>query len=124
MKQPTLQNGRARVLIAADDFTTAPAVPSVLTRKGFEVSNVATLADELEALAPAPDYIVLDLSLPDSDGAAVLRRVQRRNLPARVIVATAVNDADRLRDVQALAPHRMLRKAIDLVDLLSAIEKM
>jgi CheY-like chemotaxis protein len=116
---------RARVLIIDDDRTHASAIRSILTRKGCEVCATGTVADGVAMLASRPDYIVLDLMLPDGDGADVLRRVRELDraagAPPRVIVTTAVNDEARLREVLALQPHRLLKKPIDLVDLLGAI---
>lgn len=118
---------RRRILIIEDDHTHASALRSILTRKGYEVAAAVTLANGIAMLESSrPDYIVLDLMLPDGDGVEVLRRVRACERPdaPRVIVITAVRDAERLREVLALQPHRLLRKPIDLIDLLGAIEMM
>ena len=142
-----------RVLIVEDDDTNARALRSIFTRKGCDVLAVNTLKDALARLDGDADYIVLDLMLPDGDGAEILRRVRAieadraatreggaeggsngngggngaapagPNVP-RVVVMTGVSDAQRLREVQALRPHRLLRKPFDLVDLLGAIGMM
>jgi CheY-like chemotaxis protein len=87
----------------------------------------------MSMLVSRPDYILLDLMLPDGDGLEILRRVraQQADCPAggeggatRVIVTTAVSDPEMIRAVRDLQPHRLLRKPIDLVDLLSAIGMM
>ena len=109
------------MLIVEDDLVSASALRSILTRKGCEVSLATTLAGALPHLADPPDVILLDLMLPDGNGAEVLRRLRAADSPARVVVTTAVSDPTRLREVQALRPDRVLRKPIDVVDLLGAI---
>jgi CheY-like chemotaxis protein len=129
-----------RVLIVEDNHMSASALRSIFTRKGCDVAAVGTVKDALATLADGRrDYIVLDLMLPDGDGLEILRRVQSLygdrgkggeggasaapEVP-RVVVTTAVSDPEKLREVQALKPHRLLNKPIDLVDLLSAIGMM
>jgi CheY-like chemotaxis protein len=123
--QPT---PRTSVLIIEDQRMHALALRSLFTRKGCDVVGVAdTVKDGIAMLASRPDYIVLDLTLADGDGVEILKRVRasEREMPSpRVIVTTAVRDADRLREVLALRPHRLLEKPTDLVDLLRAIGMM
>ena len=120
---------RKRVLIVEDDRMNAAAMRSIFTRKGCDVTAVNTLQDAIAMLDGRRDYIVLDLVLPDGDGLEILKRVRaHQGEPAgscpRVIVTTAVSDEQRIREVLELQPHRLLKKPIDLVDLLSAIGMM
>jgi len=112
---------KCRVLIVEDDAVSASALRSILTRKGCDVLAVTTVADALPLLALPLDVILLDLMLPDGDGVAVLRELRRRNSTVRVVVTTALADPARLLEVRDLRPDRVLRKPIELVDLLDAI---
>jgi len=112
---------KCRVLIVEDDVVSASALRSILTRKGCDVLTVSTVADALPLLAHPLDVILLDLMLPDGDGAAVLRELRRRNSTVRVVVTTALADPARLLELRDLRPDRVLRKPIELVDLLDAI---
>lgn len=71
-----------------------------------------------------PDFVILDLMLPDGDGADILRDLRTSGSCAKVIVVTGISDAQRMRDVQALGPYRFVRKPFDIVDLLSAMNMM
>jgi DNA-binding response OmpR family regulator len=121
---PSAKRGRALILIVEDDANIGSALSSILTRKGCDVIHVRTLRDGLAALSRRPDHVILDLMLPDGDGIELLRGVRQGDANPRVVVTTALTDASRLRDVQLLRPHRILRKPLDLVDLLDAIGMM
>ncbi len=110
------------MLLVEDDLVSASALGTILRRRGFEVSHVTTIAAALEHLINRPDFIVLDLMLPDGDGAAVLRAVRNRRLASRVLVITAVNDPERLASVVACLPDALLQKPIDLPRMLSLMQ--
>ena len=109
---------KPRVLIVEDDAISANAMRAILVRRGFEAEVVSRVDDALIALHRRPDFMILDLMLPDGDGTQLLQYVRTNNLPTRVAVTTGVNDVDRLRLVQSLEPDGLLRKPIDLTHLL------
>ena len=116
-------DGRPIIAIIEDDRGTAGALRSIFTRKACEVSVAGTLVEGFALIERPVDYVILDLKLPDGDGIEILRRIKSDEKPVRVVVTTSVDTA-RLAEVQALRPHRILRKPLDLVDLLSAIGMM
>src|SRR3569833_2844820 len=77
------------VLLVEDDSIIRSALVKALTRAGHAVSAVGTAMDALREVAlHRPDIVVLDLGLPDVDGASALR-VMRGDSDVPVIVATA-----------------------------------
>ena len=109
------------MLIVEDELTSGSALRSILTRKGCDVAMALTLADGMRLLSDNVDFVILDLMLPDGTGTALLRRARDEFPGLKVAVTTAVSDAAELRNVAALQPHRLLRKPIQLVDLLGAM---
>jgi two-component system, OmpR family, response regulator len=103
------------MLIVEDDPSSRKALSRRYAARGWEVVTAATVADALAALdsGPPPDWLLLDLMLPDGDGEDVLRRVRADGLPTRVVVATGVGDRYRLRAVVALGPDAVMRKPLD-----------
>jgi len=79
-----------KLLLVEDD----PAISTTLQRS-FERSgmHVVTCADGARALdrwrASVPDVVVLDLSLPGTDGLEVLRAARAEGLPTPVLIVTA-----------------------------------
>jgi DNA-binding response OmpR family regulator len=77
------------VLLIDDDLAIREALARALDDAGFRVHTAATAMDALRWIsANQPDAVILDLGLPDLDGAAVLRMV-RGITSVPVIVATA-----------------------------------
>lgn len=77
------------VLLVEDDSIIRSALVKALSRAGHAVNPVGTAMDALREVAlHRPDIVVLDLGLPDVDGAAALR-MMRGDSDVPVIVATA-----------------------------------
>ena len=77
------------VLLIDDDLAIREALTRALDEAGFRVHTAATAMDALRWIsANQPDAVILDLGLPDLDGAAVLRML-RGITSVPVIVATA-----------------------------------
>ena len=78
-----------RILLVEDDDDIREALTRALTAQGVTVAAVARGADALGRLAEfGPDAIVLDLGLPDLDGADVLAMIRSLS-DVPVLIATA-----------------------------------
>jgi DNA-binding response OmpR family regulator len=111
-----------RVLLVEDDAVSASALAMILRRRGFEVTQVGTIAEGFNRLAEQPDFLILDLMLPDGDGQTILQHIRTQNLSTRVLVTTAASDPNRLRAVRDLKPDLLLLKPIDITRLLGMME--
>jgi DNA-binding response OmpR family regulator len=82
----------ATVLLVEDDHVVRGAMLRSLTDRGHTVHAVATALDALRRVAAeTPDLVVLDLGLPDLDGADALRML-RGITDVPIIIATARDD--------------------------------
>jgi diguanylate cyclase (GGDEF)-like protein len=85
-----------RVLLVEDSRTDAALVESLLEHSPaarFEVTLVGTLADGLAGLARrAPDVILLDLTLPDSERLQTYRAIRNRSPDVPVVVMTGLQE--------------------------------
>ncbi len=81
------------MLLVEDDPRVRRVLHLALQDEGYVVVEAATGDDGLRALeGSAPDVVLLDLMLPDTDGFAVCRRIRREsNVP--VIMVTARTDS-------------------------------
>lgn len=86
----------ARILLVEDDDAIRNALSRALTAQGVTVAAVARGADALGRLAEfAPDAVILDLGLPDLDGADVLAMIRSLS-DVPVLVATARDDEQQI----------------------------
>jgi DNA-binding response OmpR family regulator len=108
-------------LIVEDDLSSANALKRILAHRGFQVEAATTLAEAIPQLDGSIGGIILDLMLPDGDGIAVLHALRERHLNPRVIITTAVSDGERLHELQEFSPTLLLKKPINLAELLRAL---
>ena len=78
-----------RVLVVEDDREIRSMMQASLAVEGFEVQTAVSVSEASALLRHAlPDVVVLDLGLPDGDGADLVRELrQRHNLPVLVVSA-------------------------------------
>src|SRR4051812_38730876 len=100
---------RRQILVVEDDRTTCRLLAAIFAHLGWEVLIAPTVAEALASLDPPPDRILLALSLPDGDGAEVLRHVRSARLPTRVVVTTGYEPTSR-EAVRAWGPDAFLQK--------------
>jgi DNA-binding response OmpR family regulator len=110
------------VLVVEDDALIASSLVRALQANGYEARDVATVADALEAIdADRPDLVLLDLGLPDGDGAAVAVHAAREHPTMPVIVLTARDsEVDIVLGLEAGAVDYVI-KPFRLAELLARI---
>lgn len=109
-----------RVLIVDNDAATRRVLVKLLLAIGWEVAEAGSIAEGLALLDTAPNFLVIDLELPDGDGEEILRAIRTRGATPCVIVCSGVVDRERLRLVRQLGPHAVLSKPISHTALLAA----
>lgn len=81
----------AHILLVEDDEATRRSVVVNLTGHGYKVAEAADVRSAmLHWETSRPDVILLDLGLPDADGAVLIRRV-RRDATTPILVLSARN---------------------------------
>lgn len=86
---------RTRLLVVEDEQAIAVPLVEGLVREGFEV-ELATTGREAIAMAPTVDLVLLDLGLPDVDGADVCRAVRRVSQQPIIVVTARGEELDRV----------------------------
>ena len=120
------QPSAARVLFVDDDVSSRAGYLAYLTRQGFDVYPVESGEQALTVVSGwAPDVIVLDLGLPDTDGWEVARRLKASPKTAAVpiIALTGATLPHERASAMRAGCDRYLSKPCVPADLLRAIHQ-
>lgn len=94
--------GMASVLVIEDNEDNLELIRFILEAHGYRVDHAASgLEGVARALTLIPDFILLDIQLPDIDGEEVLRRIREqeagRHIPIIAVTSYAMSgDRERL----------------------------
>jgi CheY-like chemotaxis protein len=112
------------VLIVDDDARNRKLARDVLALAGFGTLEAAT-GEEAIAIAceQLPDVVLLDLRLPDLDGAEVVRRLKAARATAEipVVALTAVTGARQVLGAAGFAGY--VEKPFDVAELPSELRR-
>lgn len=92
-----MNNEAVSVLLIEDDeedYIIARRILTHSTEGRFSLTWAASLGEGLERLGPGIDVVLLDLSLPDSQGWETFERVHARAPGVAIILLTGLNDGD------------------------------
>lgn len=119
-------HGRSRrVLIVEDDLSSRYGLKSLLESEGYLVDEAGTLAEaDRITQGPGPDVVVLDITLPDGDGAEWLRLMQKkRPVEFPVIALTGMTADEDRRRIEQSGVCAILQKPVNLRLLFEALQE-
>ena len=97
-----MTTGGANLLLVEDDAETRRGMAAFLRARGHTVREAGAAGDALRQFESArPDLILLDLGLPDLDGATVVRRVRREATTPILIVSARDREEDKIAALDA-----------------------
>lgn len=120
----TTQGGQ--VLIVEDDQDVSDAVTDSLRDAGYGVTATVngTLAiGALQASDDLPGLILLDLMMPEMDGAEFLQEIKKDPRLAGLPVVLMTADGHAHKKATAMGADAGLRKPVQLKDLLATVAK-
>src|SRR6476661_7439865 len=110
-----------QILVVEDDESVAAGVLEGLTRAGFQASHVGDGAAALaEVRAASPDFVLLDLGLPDMDGTDVCRAIRALTLIPIIVVSARDEEIDRVLALE-LGADDYLVKPFGMRELIARI---
>lgn len=116
-----------RVFIAEDDADILDLIRIRLGTSGYVVSYERDGAAALRTIAKSPpDAIILDVSMPEIDGFAVLQALKARRATADipVMMLTARNAPDDVRRAIAMGAKDFLAKPFDQTQLVQRVGRL
>ncbi|QRP49151.1 response regulator transcription factor [Amycolatopsis sp. FDAARGOS 1241] len=116
-----------RVLIADDHAIVRTGLAQLLITAG-DLELVGSAGDGEEAVALAaqlsPDVVLMDLSMPGTDGAAATARIVAANPAAHVLVLTSFSDRTRILDALRAGAEGYLLKHSEPEVILAGIREV
>jgi CheY-like chemotaxis protein len=121
------RNGsRHTVFVVEDDPTLLKLVGEVLSGEGF-LTRFARNRNEINAefnKQPLPDLVLLDVSLPDTDGFAILERMRNNQKLAKmpVVMMTGKSEVTDIAKGLSLGADGYVTKPFKIAGLVSAVK--
>jgi DNA-binding response OmpR family regulator len=114
-----------RVLLIEDSARLSALIEKGLTKEGFAVDHVGTLAEASAAVSQTYfDVVIVDLGLPDGDGMMVVRRMRGQGLSTPILILTAkLAVEDRVRGLGQGADD-YLAKPFDFEELVARLRAL
>jgi len=110
-----------KVLIVEDDGEIRGVLRTALAAEGFEVLTAVSVSEATALLAnDTPDVVVLDLGLPDGDGAQLVRAVRSRSAMPIIVASARHQEAEKISLLDAGADD-YLTKPFSVSELLARI---
>ncbi len=97
-----MTEGRRHAVVIEDDPQIRRFLRTVLPSEGFDVFEAETAERGLvEAATRRPDVVILDLGLPDMDGAEVIRRLREWSPVPIVVLSARTREQDKVAALDA-----------------------
>lgn len=114
-----------RLLIVDDALIMRMKIREIATQAGWTVVAEATNGAEAVRLFDEhqPDLVTLDMVMPEMDGLAALKAIRGNHPTASVVMVSAVNQKDKLRECIAEGAVDFVVKPFDPAHLLSFFER-
>jgi len=117
---------KARVLLVEDETTISEPLGEHLAREGFEPRVAASIAQATQAFEQfAPDFVLLDVMLPDGDGRDLCRDIRKHSDVPIIMLTARGEEIDRIVGLELGADDYVVKpfSAGELVARMRAITR-
>ena len=121
------KSGRGRrILVVEDDASSRYGLKSLLESEGYDVGEASTLAEAEDAIRRfPPDVLILDITLPDGDGAEwlSLRRKRGGDTAFPVVALTGITADEDTRRIEQSGVVAVLQKPVNVGLLFQVLQR-
>lgn len=112
------------ILVIEDDTTVCTEARDWLAAEAYDVHVFSDPIAGVQFVAQAPcDLALVDLRLPDTDSAQLIRTLLERCPRIRILVMAAFPEAEEVRRAMDAGAHDLIDKPLDRGRLLAALER-
>ncbi|MGB6482043.1 MAG: sigma-54 dependent transcriptional regulator [Candidatus Acidiferrales bacterium] len=113
------------ILVIDDEPSIRKYLQTLLEVDGFEVSTTVSGSDALEFIGNGarPDFIILDVLMPEMDGLETLRRLMSIDRGLNIIMLSCSNEVSTVVEAIRLGAHDYLTKPFEKPELDAALLK-
>jgi DNA-binding response OmpR family regulator len=113
-----------RILVVDDEVEIVDFLCTFLKRFDLESNKAFNGQEALDVYDKIkPDWLLLDLKMPQMDGLQVLKEFKNRKQKVNVIMITGRDDKELQKEAKALGAKDYIVKPLDLEELHQKIEK-
>ena len=116
---------RLRVLVVDDEPLLRWSIAEALKAAGHLVSEAGSARETAALLSqePAPDVVLLDYCLPDSDNLNLLGAIKSLVPASQIIMITAHASDDMAFNARKLGAYRVVNKPLDMNDVVDLVQR-
>jgi len=115
----------ARILVVDDEADIRGLLKEILSEEGYEVEVAANAGEaRVSRAAQAPDLVLLDIWMPDTDGISLLREWSVNDgLDCPVVMMSGHGTVETAVEATRLGAHDFVEKPLSLTKLLRTVER-
>ncbi len=116
---------RERILVVDDEPSIRKYLQTLLEVDGFDVSMASSGKEALEIVTHGerPDFVILDVLMPEMDGLATLRSLMQLDRTLNIIMLSCTNEVGTVVEAIRLGAHDYLTKPFEKPELEAALLK-
>lgn len=114
-----------RILVVDDEENARIALSKILAHEGYDVSSAANGLEALNFLRSRDvELIITDINMPEMNGLAFLRELNRSYPKSNVIMITAYGEVESYLEAMNLGAFEYINKPLKYEDLKKVINKI
>ena len=114
-----------RILVVDDEENARIALSKILTHEGYDVASAGNGHEALNYLrGKEVELIITDINMPEMNGMAFLRELNRSHPASNVIMITAYGEVESYIEAMNLGAFEYINKPVKLEELNKIINKI
>jgi len=116
-----MSNNKYKILVVEDDFRISGMIQTVLETNGYQVLSAQRCQQGILMLTShVPDLVILDLGLPDMDGAEFIRIVRDSSMVPIIVLSARTEEKDKVYALD-LGANDYITKPFGTAELLARV---